>query len=224
MNGRPFGCKPNALTAELSAPTSHILHQYSSLRQISDCNLNRNSWNTWNNFEILWLRQLKSEANSLWTLCPKFCVLVHFHVLVGDGAFDDLAVSRFRVAGPVLHQGARYVIGLKVRDPEAPTCEGQTFLAQAAPIAAGADLSRVSYLKAVQVSQKSKKLESVLALDTDLALPGWPKTSRQMERRLGLAGTRSSRPRRNWKSRPRGLQDSDSGPSRESNSPNRPKL
>jgi hypothetical protein len=26
LNGRPFGCKPNALTAELSAPTSHILH------------------------------------------------------------------------------------------------------------------------------------------------------------------------------------------------------
>jgi putative DNA primase/helicase len=37
-------------------------------------------------------------------------------------------------------------------------------------MAAGADLSRVSYLKAVQTSDKSKKVERALALDTDMKL------------------------------------------------------
>jgi hypothetical protein len=39
-NGRPFGCKPNALTAELTALNPHIVHHFGALRQIPD----RNSW------------------------------------------------------------------------------------------------------------------------------------------------------------------------------------
>jgi hypothetical protein len=37
-------------------------------------------------------------------------------------------------------------------------------------MAADSDLNRVSYLKAVRVSERSKKRERILALDTDLAL------------------------------------------------------
>ena len=77
LNGRPFGCKPNALTAELSAPTSHILHSIISLQQISNRNFDRNSWNIWNNFDRFGLRQLKSMANSLHNLRSKRLVLAH---------------------------------------------------------------------------------------------------------------------------------------------------
>src|SRR5712671_3558556 len=101
LNGRPFGCKPNALTAELSALTSHILHQFNTLRQISDRARDRKSWNnwtSWNNFVlVLHFRQLESDANSLRYLSAERLVFVHLDVLVGDGALNDLAVSRLRV-------------------------------------------------------------------------------------------------------------------------------
>src|SRR6266853_5272599 len=124
LNGRPFGCKPNALTAELSALTSHILHQFNTLRQISDRARDRKSWNnwtSWNNFVlVLHFRQLKSDANSLRYLSTERPVLVHFHVLVGYGVLDNFAVPRLRVPGPVADQSARHVIGFQVRDAEAP--------------------------------------------------------------------------------------------------------
>lgn len=72
------------------------------------------------NLNRIWLGQLESDANSLGYLSPKRPVFVHLHVLVGDGALDDLAVSRLRVSGPILDQRARYVIGFKVSDPKAP--------------------------------------------------------------------------------------------------------